>query len=571
MKNLTKSLTQNQKQFNEENWYDNYQDEHEARGSHRAFIKAHVGHTSYEKRDQFNNYSEYLLSVLGFAAGFGSVWRFPYLIYKNGGGVFLIPYFLILVLVGIPSFYFETAIGQMFQRSPPQCFEIANRKWKGLGVFGILLTLNMSTYYNLILAYSIYYLWESFKYPLPWKIDDIYTSPEPWNTEYFYKDVLRSSSGLESIGSVVWPLFFCYVLSQFIVYLCICKGITVSGKVSVITASSPYILLFILMIRGLFLDGAMNGLSYLFSPDWSKLYESQVWVDAANQVIFQVSTGCGVLIVFGSYRPMNQEIIKTSYYIPVITVCCGLLASVVIFTFMGYMSNVTNIDINDMPLKGPDLAFIVFPAVLVQMPFSNILSIIFFMVMIFLGIDTQFGQIDALATAIEDEFHGKNIEYKGFSIQMNYIRAGVCIIVSLSAFLFCSQAGFFYLDFVDNYSVSINMFVCIITEIYFYFYIQNWEEVEEKIKINIGQQTPNYMIFLMKYITPLICFILSMIAIYLQILDIFDQKWWVAILGWTITLYPYYSIYHYYSKYKDIYETPKSYPTNCTELNELQS
>ncbi|KAL4503296.1 hypothetical protein ABPG72_000902 [Tetrahymena utriculariae] len=558
--------------FNHENWYDDYQDVHEARGSHRTFFKAHVGHTSQDKRDQFKNYPEYILSVQASLQGL-AVFGVSLIQYTKMDEEFF--QFLIFQF-SYQQEYLLFTLKQLLDR----CFKEAllsvlklqaNRKWKGLGMFGILLTLNMSTYYNLILAYSVYYLWESFKFPLPWRIDDIYTSSEPWNTEYFYKNVLRSSTGLETIGSIVWPLFFCYILSQFVVYLCICRGVTVSGKVSVITASSPYILLFILMIRGLFLDGAMKGLSYLFSPDWSKLYESQVWVDAANQVIFQVSTGCGVLIVFGSYRPMNQEIIKTSYYIPIITVCCGLLASVVIFTFMGYMSNITNIDINDMPLKGPDLAFIVFPAVLTQMPFSNILSIVFFLVMIFLGIDTQFGQIDALATTIEDEFHGKNIEYRGFSIKMNYIRAGVCIIVSLSAFLFCSQAGFFYLDFVDNYSVSINMFVCIITEIYFYFYIQNWEEIEENIKLNIGEQTPAYMIFLMQYITPLICFILSIIAIYFQILDIFNQKWWISILGWAITLYPYYSIYYYYSKYKNTNATPKSNPTNCTELNVLNN
>ena len=93
------------------NWYDQFHDEHEARASHRACIKRSLNPEDHRERDQFNNHFEYLLSVLGFTAGFGSVWRFPYLIYKNGGGVFLIPYFIVLVLVGIPSFYFETAIG----------------------------------------------------------------------------------------------------------------------------------------------------------------------------------------------------------------------------------------------------------------------------------------------------------------------------------------------------------------------------------------------------------------------------------------------------------------------------
>lgn len=94
-----------------ENWYNEFKDEHENRGEHRAVIKRELDKSDHHERDRFNSYFEYLVSVLGFAAGFGSVWRFPYLIFKNGGGVFLIPYFIFLFLIGIPSFYFETSIG----------------------------------------------------------------------------------------------------------------------------------------------------------------------------------------------------------------------------------------------------------------------------------------------------------------------------------------------------------------------------------------------------------------------------------------------------------------------------
>lgn len=111
----------------------------------------------------------------------------------------------------------------------------------------------------------------------------------------------------------------------------------------------------------------------------------EVWVDAANQVIFQVSSGCGVLIIMGSYRQQEREIIKSSFNIPILTVLCGILASIVIFAFMGHMSFLTGVSISDMPLKGPDLAFIVFPAILSITPWANLLSVIFFIIMIFLG------------------------------------------------------------------------------------------------------------------------------------------------------------------------------------------
>jgi len=79
----------------------------------------------------------------------------------------------------------------------------------------------------------------------------------------------------------------------------------VSGKIALFTATSPYILLLLLLLRGLFLEGAFSGLAYLFYPDWSKLFSFSVWVDATNQAIFQMSTGGGVLVLFGSYRPIS--------------------------------------------------------------------------------------------------------------------------------------------------------------------------------------------------------------------------------------------------------------------------
>lgn len=139
------------------------------------------------------------------------------------------------------------------------------------------------------------------------------------------------------------------------------------------------------MLRGLFLDGSMQGLKFLFSPDWTKILNLSVWVDAANQVVFQVSAGSSVMVFFGSYRSPKEEIKKTCIIMPLLTVACGLLAAIVIFCYMGHMSVISGIPINEIPLAGPDLAFIVFPAVLTKMPLSNILSIAFFLTMVFLG------------------------------------------------------------------------------------------------------------------------------------------------------------------------------------------
>jgi SNF family Na+-dependent transporter len=133
---------------------------------------------------------------------------------------------------------------------------------------------------------------------------------------------------------------------------------------------------------------------------------SKVWLNAANQVLFQMSLGAGVLISAGSFHRREEGLIKTSLAIPALTFFCGVLASLVVFSYMGYMSHATGIPIDEIPLKGPELVFIAYPAALTLMPLSNLWSILFFLIMVLLGIDTQFGFIDTIASSLEDEFMG---------------------------------------------------------------------------------------------------------------------------------------------------------------------
>lgn len=164
-------------------------------------------------------------------------------------------------------------------------------------------------------------------------------------------------------------IYLGYVVSMICVFFCIFKGIKLSGKITIYTAIAPYILLMILLIRGVFLDGAFDGLIYLLKPDLSKLFSLSVWVDAINQVFFQISIGIiafqlniinkffnlgvGIVTLFGSYRKKNEDIKASSFYIPYAVAFCGILASLTIFTYIGNMSSEANIPISKIPLGGP--------------------------------------------------------------------------------------------------------------------------------------------------------------------------------------------------------------------------
>lgn len=109
------------------------------------------------------------------------------------------------------------------------------------------------------------------------------------------------------MGSIRWPLLLCLLFAWFLVYIVIWRGLHKSGKIIWITACFPYLIIFILFIRGITLDGSFHGLKYLFTPDWNKLSEAKVWVSAATQVLFSYGIGIGANIALGSFNRYHHN------------------------------------------------------------------------------------------------------------------------------------------------------------------------------------------------------------------------------------------------------------------------
>ncbi len=156
-----------------------------------------------------------------------------------------------------------------------------------------------------------------------------------------------------------------------------------------VTGPAPIVFLSILMIKGFTLPGYKEGLAYLFYPKFERLWEFGIWVKAANQVMYSLGIGFGGNILFASYRNPSDNVYISSVYIPLITIACGFLSAIINFSFLGHLSYISNIPIDDLPLKGTDLAFITYPSVISLLPWPNVWAIIFFLMLITLGIDSQ--------------------------------------------------------------------------------------------------------------------------------------------------------------------------------------
>ncbi|GFV23369.1 sodium-dependent serotonin transporter [Trichonephila clavipes] len=225
-------------------------------------------------------------------------------------GAFLIPYVIMLVFGGLPLFYLELALGQYYRNGCITIWDKLCPMMKGIGYAICFIDLYMGMYYNTIIAWAFYYLFASFTSELPWTRCD-----NPWNTEhcltlaerslnssndskspaqeYFERSVLeiQRSDGIQSIGPLKWTLAFCLMAVFILVYFSLWKGVKSSGKVVWFTATMPYAVLFILLCRGVTLEGSLDGIKYYLSPKWEKLLESDVWIDAATQIFFSLGPG----------------------------------------------------------------------------------------------------------------------------------------------------------------------------------------------------------------------------------------------------------------------------------------
>lgn len=187
-----------------------------------------------------------------------------------------------------------------------------------------------------------------------------------------------------------------------LVFLIIAKGIKVSGKVAMFTVIGPYVFLIILFIRISLLPGSLSGIKYMMVPDFKRLLDFGVWQTALNQSFYQNNFGFGTVMTFASFRSVRFPVKKSLRVLIIINVLSGILSALIVFGYIGFFSHTSGIAIEDLPLSGPSLVFITYPASLAMMPFPRFWLFLFFLTMILLGIDSQLALLETAAYALID-------------------------------------------------------------------------------------------------------------------------------------------------------------------------
>jgi len=431
------------------------------------------------ERGHWGSRLEFLLSCVGFSVGLGNVWRFPFLAYENGGGAFLIPYVILLVLVGKPMYFMEAALGQFGQVGPLQVWTEMLPCAVGVGVAMVIISLIVAIYYNVIMAYCLFYLFNSFRSVLPWTVCEPEWADERCfvrnqnstveememrqtsEEQYWERKVLDiTPTGLGEpgdLGEIKLDLAFFLLVSWLVVLLCLAKGVKSSGKVVYFSATFPYLVLLVLLVLGLTLPGAGDGLYYLFVPKWEKLASFTVWRRAAGQVFFSLGISWGGIIMFGSYNKFTARVHIDAHIVSLVDFLTSLLASIVIFSTLGHSAHQLGVPVETVAKGGQGLAFVAYPEALSHLPVPHLWSVIFFLMLFLLGLDSEFALFETVMVAIFDTFP----RLRGQKIGVTSAMCFACFLLGLPCI---TQSGQYVLDLMDTYGASISVMVIAVAE-----------------------------------------------------------------------------------------------------------
>lgn len=486
-------------------------------------------HEHGEIREQWSEKLDFLLSIIGFAVDLANIWRFPYLCYKNGGGAFLIPYALSVILGGMPLFYLELLLGQYYRQGAITCWKKICPLLAGIGWAVTVIAFYTDFYYNVVISWALYYLFASFRKMLPWsKCDHQWNTPScsaletrrdflgdcinrTWNAtdlslsrsslyencseqltnsrivspaqEYFHLQVYRLNKqqnlSMSDLGQINWENLVCLALIYLICYFSMWKGVKTSGKVVWFTALFPYVVLAILMVRGFFLEGAMKGILYYIKPDLSKLTDASVWVDAASQTFFSLGPGFGVLMAFASYNDFHHNVYRDAMITVAVNSLTSFASGFVIFMFLGYMSEISGREIKDVAEQGSTLVFIVYPEAIATMPWAPVWSIFFFLMLLTLGLDSSFGGSEAIITALSDVFP--------ILRQHREIFVGVLFLFYfLIGIPSCTDGGVYFVELLQNYAAFYSIIIAVFFEAIAVSWLYGIQRISDDVKQMLG-------------------------------------------------------------------------------------
>nr|KAI8727432.1 sodium- and chloride-dependent glycine transporter 2-like; partial [Biomphalaria glabrata] len=551
------------------------------------------------ERTGWKNQMEFFFSCVGYAVGLGNIWRFPYLAFQYGGGAFLIPYTISLALCGLPLFFMELAFGQFASVGPITIWRVCPLfQGIGIAMvlitFMVCLYYNVIILYGMY--YCVVSL-VSLDTVLPWSTCDNswntkYCVTEKLNIvnmseqqavnstldhmdfqcvnrilsrdnvtmtsltynytqtmlkscdmtvlpseEYFTRHILRlnEADDIGHLGGISLKLLVFLALAWLILFFILRKGVETSGKVAYFMALFPYFVLVALLIRSVTLPGYLDGIKYYIIPEWEKIANVDVWREAATQIFYSLGLAFGTLITLASYNPFKHNCYRDAILVAVINCSTSVFAGFVIFSMLGYMAHVTNQDVQSVTTSGPGLVFVVYPEGISRMPFSVVWSILFFVMLISLGLDSQFAMFETVISAVVDEFP-RTLRKR------RVLFSFICHVVGfLLGIPLTTYGGIWVLTLMNTYSGSYSLMFTCLCELVALNYVYGNAKFCTDIEMMIGFRPNLYWRACWMVITPVtIVIVLALSCILYTPVGYGDYQFepWAQWLGFTMVSLP---------------------------------
>uniref|UniRef100_A0A336MM73 Transporter n=1 Tax=Culicoides sonorensis TaxID=179676 RepID=A0A336MM73_CULSO len=500
-------------------------------------------------RDTWGKEIEFLLSCIAMSVGLGNVWRFPFIALDNGGGAFVIPYIIVLIIIGKPIYYMEMLIGQFSSRGSAKVYDMCPA-FRGVGLGQLVALGVVTTHYSGTMSIILSYLYDSFKAPLPWahckpewkdcinasdhgdgsniNFTNYHTSAE----YYFQREVLKEKDTIhDGLGIPNYRLVICLFISWSIVAGLLIKGVKSSGKASYFLAIFPYVVLGILFTRAVTLPGAMKGLEYFFRPQWDKLFEPKVWYNAVTQVFFSLSVCFGNVIMYSSYNKFRHNVSRDAAIITSIDTFTSLLAGSTVFGILGHLAyKVGTDDVGIVVKGGPGLAFISYPDAIAKFDwFPQGFSVLFFFMLYTLGIGSNVAMTSCIMTIFKDKF--KHIAH--WKITMS-----IAVVMFSIAIVYTTPGGQFVLELVDHHGATFVVFFLAIIELMTFCWIYGVKRLCDDVYFMLGYRPNVIWRMCWKFITPIVMiviFIYSLISLKPVTYNGYVYKDSHYAIGWCIT------------------------------------
>jgi len=486
----------------------------------------------FQERDPekpWKSKGDYFVAVLTYLLGVGNVIRFPQLCFKHGGGAFFIPYFLMLIIEGIPLLCLEMTVGQRLGRnSVVESWKDLSPSLRGIGVAAALMSLVTIFYYNYIVAWCLYYFVHSMRSTLLWdtcptvnKNGNESLVPECSKSSpaqyYWYRETLDVADDIDNSTGINMYLYLFVVISWTVSFLLSMRGSRDASKVLIVVLILIVTSLVTFFFLGVHLDGWAEGLAQLFIPEWERLRDPVVWMDAAGQIFYSLGVGFGTLTLFSAGNKPKNNCYMDAFMCALGNCGTSLWASIIMFSFFGFKADYTvkehntslscnaNCSKEEIFKKLPpglSLGFAGLSEAFTKMPLPPLWSTLFYFLLFLLGSSSMLGMVEIVLTTFKEI----NLFTRTWR---NEVICGIfCLALCISNLLFAQSTGFYLLEIISSAS-SIPLLLTGLAECIGVAYIYGMDRFSKDLHLMTGKQLKTRWQICWKFISPLI--ILSVI------------------------------------------------------------